>query len=218
MVNVDWVLNQKWLHASWLVICPTIFTACSATVTKMQPLTGFPWFPLRSKSLTVLGAPCHPSSVLHQPVADVVKYWFACHHTLASLSGLFRRSFFTGPSMPVLWLKPEQRCKRRGEKSLGVKAKMHTRRLKSTMSCRDSHHLAVLIRSILYWLPCRKLHIGTVFRAQACSYSCKGRKLLGASNEVVHCISQLVISAWIHFYASCKQPTALPKPRHTHTP
>lgn len=184
----------------------------------MQPLTGFPWLPLRSKSLTVLGAPCHPSSVLQQPVADVVKYWFACHHTLASLSGLFRRSFFTGPSMPVLWLKPEQRCKRRGEKSLGVKAKMHTRRLKSTMSCRDSHHLAVLIRSILYWLPrCRKLRIGSVFRAQTCSYSCKGRKLLGASNEVVHCISQLVISAWIHFYASCKQPTALPKPRHTHT-
>lgn len=39
--------------------------------------------------------------------------------------------------------------------------------------------------------------------------------MLGASNEVVHYISQLAISAWIHSSASYKQPTALPELRHT---
>lgn len=38
-----------------------------------------------------------------------------------------------------------------------------------------------------------------------------------ASNEVVHFISQLVISAWIHSSASDKQPTASPELRSSHT-
>lgn len=38
-----------------------------------------------------------------------------------------------------------------------------------------------------------------------------------ASNEVVHFISQLVISAWIHSSASDKQPTASPELRNSHT-
>lgn len=33
---------------------------------------------LRSKSMTVFATPRHPVPILHQPVADDVKYWFAC--------------------------------------------------------------------------------------------------------------------------------------------
>lgn len=86
------------------------------------------------------------------------------------------------------------------------------------MLFRDIQNLLLGLKSRLHFLQLhKKLHTNIVFRLQTCSYSCEGNKLLGASNELVHCISQLVISAWIHSSASYKQPTALPELRHTHT-
>lgn len=86
------------------------------------------------------------------------------------------------------------------------------------MQNRDSYNLLLGLKSTIHCLwCCKKLHTNTVFRVKTCSYSCKGNKLLGASNELVHYISQLVISAWLPSSASYKKPSALPELRHTHT-